>query len=370
MNRILLVRLRVLGDVVFTTPIIRALRRRYPDAHLTYLVEPAAAPVLVRNPHLNELVLVPKRRGVRRIVDDLRLAARLRRGRYDLVLDLHGGPRAAWLSWTTGAPMRIGYTIAGRTWMYTHVVTRAPGLAPRHSVLNQADLLEPLGISELDASLHPVEMADDPEARARVEKRLIQLGVAPDDAVAVMHISASNPFKRWPAQSFAETAAALVRNHSRLHVVMVSGPSDQDAAAAAVQEARRAAGGAGERIVAGQHDLGELRELIARSAVYIGGDSGPLHVAATTSTPIVELVGPTLRERSFPWRAPHSFAEVLDVGALPCRPCDERRCVPGDFRCLTGIGVAAVVAAAERALASRTSQGRASSMSVRTGTEA
>ena len=95
-------------------------------------------------------------------------------------------------------------------------------------------------------------------------------------------------------------------------------------------------------------DLAELHALVARAAVYIGGDSGPLHVASTTSTPIVALLGPTLPERSRPWRDPRSCAEMVDAGPLPCRPCDQRRCIPGDFRCLTRITPEQVLAAVER----------------------
>ena len=96
--------------------------------------------------------------------------------------------------------------------------------------------------------------------------------------------------------------------------------------------------------------LNELRSLIARASLFIGGDSGPLHIAATTSVPIVELLGPTLAERSSPWRDPRWFSEIVDPGELPCRPCHQRVCVPGDFRCLTSIGPERVIAAAERAL--------------------
>jgi len=96
--------------------------------------------------------------------------------------------------------------------------------------------------------------------------------------------------------------------------------------------------------------LAELRALVARAAVYIGGDSGPLHIAGTTTTPIVALLGPTLAERSMPWRDPRWFAEALDVGPLECRPCRQRECIPGDFRCLTQITADQVAAAAERAL--------------------
>jgi ADP-heptose:LPS heptosyltransferase len=84
--------------------------------------------------------------------------------------------------------------------------------------------------------------------------------------------------------------------------------------------------------------------------LYIGGDSGPLHVAATTRVPIVGLYGPTLPVRSAPWRDEGCVTESVDAGELPCRPCDQRVCAPGDFRCLSSILPAQVVAAATRAL--------------------
>jgi ADP-heptose:LPS heptosyltransferase len=348
--RILLVRLRLLGDVALTTPVIRAVRRRFPNAHVSYLVEPAAAPIVAGNPHLNEVIVTPRRSGFARITDDLALARQLRRGRFDVAIDLHGGPRACWLTWLSRAPMRIGYTIAGRSWMYTHVVHRAPDLAPRHSVLNQADLLRPLGIETCDPVEEPMEMADDFAARVRVHDRLTAAGIGGDDPIAVMHVSAGNRFRFWPALS--STAAELVARHPRLRVFTVAGPADREAAVAVVQDARRKAGGASARIIDADFDLFELRELIARSAVYIGVDSGPAHVAATTNAPIVELIGPTRPERSRPWRDPRWFTAMLDSGPLPCRPCDQRQCAPGDFRCLTGITTEQVAAAAGRAIQS------------------
>jgi lipopolysaccharide heptosyltransferase II len=356
--KILLIRLRLIGDVAFTTPILRALRVRFPDAHLSYLVEPAAAPVLAGNPHIDELIVVPKRSGLARVRLDLSMARQLRAGRFDVAIDLHGGPRAAWFAWSSGAPMRIGYAISGRSWMYTHVVERSPDLTPRHSVQNQADLLRPLGIEGCDPAREPMEMAEDPAALARVESKLTHAGIDPGVPLAVMHVSAGNPFRRWPARSFAATAAALTAHDPQLRVILVSGPSDQAAAAAIAEEARVLAGSAGARILEGDYDLPELHALVARSAVYIGGDSGPLHIAATTATPIVALLGPTLPERSRPWRDPRWFTEMVDAGPLPCRPCDQRRCAPGDFRCLTHISAEQVVAATRRALAdwSRDSQ--------------
>src|SRR3954462_2193430 len=97
--RILLVRLRQIGDVVFTTPAVHALRRRFPHAHLTYMVEPAAAPIVAGNPHLNVVIVAPRLRGVRGFVNDVALGRRLRAAGFDLAIDFHGGPRASLLTW-------------------------------------------------------------------------------------------------------------------------------------------------------------------------------------------------------------------------------------------------------------------------------
>lgn len=349
--KILLVRLRLIGDVVFTTPLISALRRRYPDARISYLVEPAPAPIVTGNPHLDDVIVLPRRRGLPRIGDDLRAARRLRAERFDVAIDLHGGPRAAWLTLATGAPMRIGYTIAGRTWMYTHPVTRTAALTARHSVANQWDLLVPLGFPEPDPATQPVEMASDPDAEARVDARLTAAGIEPGAPLVVVHVSASNRFKRWPPESFVQVITELARQDPRRRILVFSGPSEPGGAERVASLARARLGPLASAVPEfGPTDLHELRALIARAAVYIGGDTGPMHIATTTATPIVAIIGPTLGERSSPWRNPAVFSAVLEPGPLPCRPCRERHCVPGDFRCLTSIGPERVLDAAERAL--------------------
>jgi lipopolysaccharide heptosyltransferase II len=351
--RILIIRLRLIGDVVFTTPIIRALRRHYPAAHLTYVVEPLAEPVVRGNPHLDEILIVPLRRGVDRLRDDLAFARRLRRGRFDVAIDLHGGPRSAWLTWASGAAMRIGYTTRGRSWMYTHVVPRPADLGPTHSVVKQWALLGPLGIGACQPGLDAVEMTPDADAAARLERRLADAGIGPSHPLIALHVSAGNPFRRWPAASFAALIVALARRDPARRFMVTSGPSDVDAARAIASQARQQLGAGAASVVDGQFDVGELRALAGRAAVYIGGDSGPLHIAATTATPVVALFGPTLPDRSMPWRDPRVFAEAVDAGPLPCRPCRQRECEPGDFRCLTSITPEQVAAAAERALSSR-----------------
>jgi lipopolysaccharide heptosyltransferase II len=351
--RILLVRLRPIGDVVFTTPLLGALRRQYPQAHIAYVVEAESAPIVDGNPHIDELIIVPRRHGLLRLKDDLTTARRLARGRYDLAIDLHGGPRSAWLTWASRAPRRIGYTIAGRSWMYTDAIPRARQLTPRHSVVNQWDLLVPLGVPALDPTRDPVQMPDDAEAIGRVDTQLAAVGVSAEQVLIVIHVSASTRFKRWPEESFTSLVVALVRADGSRRIFLTSGPSDADAARRISDTARGRLGALGSAVLEGRPlQLPELRALIARAALFIGGDSGPLHIAATTRVPIVELLGPTLAERSFPWRDSRWFTEIVEPGPLPCRPCHQRTCVPGDFRCLTGTGPERVIGAAERALSS------------------
>ena len=349
--KILLVRLRLVGDVVFTTPVIRALRRRFPEAHLSYAVEPAAAPVVQNNPHLDEVIVLPQARGLQRVRADLAAARRVRRQDFDVAIDMHGGPRSAWLTWASRAPMRIGYAIPGRSWMYTTVVPRAADLAPRHSVVNQWDLLQPLGIEPGPPAIDPVEVAESPVAAAAVATRLQAAGITAAHTLVVIHVSAGNAFRRWPAPAFEDLVVGLVERDARRRVVLTSGPSDAEAARRIADAARVRLGDRADGVPdTSEFDLAELRALVARASVYIGGDSGPLHVAAATHTPIVALLGPTLPERSKPWRDPRWFVEMVDLD-LPCRPCDQRVCEPGDFRCLTWIKPERVLEATERALA-------------------
>jgi lipopolysaccharide heptosyltransferase II len=351
---ILLVRLRLIGDVVFTTPITHALRRQFPSAHLAYLVEPLAAPIVSGDPSLSEVIVVPHRRGWRRVVDDVRIARELRRRRFDVAIDLHGGPRSAWLAWASRAPVRVGYDVPGRKWMYTRVIHRPRVLRARHSVENQWDLLaevDPAFAAPPDRGRDRVRMTAGNEADRAIARRFAGLGIPDSARVILLHVSAGNPFRRWPEDSFAELAAGLVSKAADRWVLVTGGPSDREAASRVLQRGRTLSGDAASRLVSAEDlSLAELRAAMDRAALFIGGDSGPLHIAATSDVPVVGLYGPTLADRSAPWRPVNLKTASLDAGTLPCRPCEQRVCVPGDFRCLTRIPAAAVRAAAERFL--------------------
>lgn len=348
--KILLIRLRLIGDVVLTTPVISALRRARPDAHLSYLVEPLAAPVVTGNRHLDDVIVAPLRSGTSRLRYDGALAWRLRQARFDVAIDFHGGPRSSWLALASAAPVRVGYTVPGRSWMYTRRVPRPRGYRPRHSVENQWDLVAALdpGLPRPTPVTDPVEMAEDAVATATVRARLAEAGVGTDAAVIVMHVGAGNEFRRWPETSFAEVGAGLVSDRPNRRIILTTGPA-QASAAEAVRAAMLSLGVPARSVhVMCDLDLASLRSLVGLARLFVGGDSGPAHVAATTPVPMVVVYGPTTPAIWGPWRPPHLITEFVQVD-VACRPCDQRRCEPGDYRCLTWSRPADVLAAAERA---------------------
>jgi heptosyltransferase III len=300
------------------------------------------------------VIVAPRVPGLRRIRQDLALARALRRRQFDVAIDLHGGPRSAWLARLSGARERIGYRIQGRTWMYTRTVDRPRELRPRHSVLNQWDLLEAIpgwAGGPADPERDAVEIPVEPEADARMTARLHAAGFCGTDTLIVVHVSAGNPFRRWPEPAFLDTVATLAARDERRRIVLSSGPSDRSAASRIAAAARTRLGDNGSRILdLGEFDLAELRALVGRSHLFIGGDTGPLHIAAATSTPIVGIYGPTLAARSAPWRSRSTKTLSVEIEGLPCRPCNQRVCAPGDFRCLTTLSPLAVLEAAEAAL--------------------
>ena len=263
--------------------------------------------------------------------------------------------QASLLTRLCGAPLRIGYEVVGRSWMYTHRVARPRELRPRHSVQNQFDLLAPLGIGPPDPGKYPVEMPIGPQAARVIGGRLAESGVNGPARLIVVHVSSNSPFRRWPAESFASSIASLAAAGDDRRIVVTAGPSEAGAVDRIVADARkRLDETAAARVLrCGEFSLSELRALVEDAALYIGGDSGPLHIAAASRVPILALYGPTLPARSQPWRRSELPSEAVDAGALPCRPCDQRACAPGDFRCLTRIAPEAVVSAAERLLTVR-----------------
>jgi len=319
---ILLIRLRRIGDIVMTTPALGVLRAAFPEAILTYAVEEPFRRLVEGHPDLDRVLVLPSPMTTPAF---LRLLARLRRERYDAVIDFHGGPRAAWMTLASRARLRIGYETGVKGLVYNRRVPRAAASGAVHSVVNHVNLVRPLTgtESEIPAPLLPEAR---PEEKARVDKLLAEAGLS-GARFAAVHISAGNAFRDWAASNYVGLVERL-RREAGTASLLIGAEADR-----AKESEIQTVSSVPVASLAGRLNLVELKEAIGRAALFVGPDSGPMHIAASTRTPIVAVFGPTLPAHFAPWGARARIVEA----PLDCRPCRQRHCQRQDFRCIKGI---------------------------------
>lgn len=336
MRNILIIKLRYVGDVVLTTPVIKALRRAFPQANITCLVNPGTEAVLAHNPFLNE-VLTVSRNGV---VDEIRFLRQVRARHFDGVIDLTDGDRSAFIAFCSGAPVRIGYNHEKR-WrgrLYSRCVSIPYGTM--HMVEYHAQALRLLNIDDRVDS--PEVFIQDQEEEV-ANQLLAEAGMLRDPWV-IMHPSARYWFKAWPPDRFAVLADRLFDRGFR--VGLIGTEKDRP-----IGEAIKRAAISHPISFMGKTTLLELAALMKRSKLFIGNDGGPMHLAAAVGCPIVGLFGPTDPKVWGP-RGPRTA--VIYKG-LDCRACFHPGCFRGEESCMKQISVEEVVNAAVELLLSKKS---------------
>jgi heptosyltransferase-1 len=313
-ERIALVKLSAIGDVVHALPVATALRARRPGARLVWIVERREAAVLRGHPALDEVIEVDTRawrraRGraaVRAALAEIRaLRARLRAGRFDVAVDLQGLLKSGLITAATGAPLRLGFATRRLREPMSALFTNRRVMPParaRHVVDQYLALLEPLGVTEPKVEFGLPWSAG---AEARADAFFAAFELRPRQRVVVLNPGAGRPRKRWPVERFAELAGRLARD-AFARVVVAWGPGEGDAARAIAGEGR-------PRVtLAPPTDLDELIALLRRASVVVAGDTGPLHLAAALGTPCVALYGPTSGRRNGPYGAGHRVLQSAD----------------------------------------------------------
>ncbi len=320
-RRILLVKPSSLGDVIHAIPTAAALRRRFPAAHLAWLVEEESAGIVRGVPGVDEVIVSGRRRwlgalragrGVAGAAGQFwALARRLRAARYDLVVDLQGLLKSAVFVAATGARVRLGLSSGreGSRLACTHLVN-AP--LAEHAVERYLRAAWALGAPDAPREFR---IAIPPEAAREADQILEDADARP---LAVLHPAARWPTKFWTPEAFAAVGDALA-DHLPGRVVITGGAGDAGAAEAVRARMRRPA-----LNLAGRTPLLTLGAILRRAAVMVTVDSGPMHLGAALGTPLVALFGPTVPSRTGPYGAgPY---RVLQAGDLPCVPCVSRRC--------------------------------------------
>ena len=338
-NKILFIQLSALGDTILAVPMLRAIRHRFPNAHLTILAAPINLDYLAYCPYIDERVAF--RGGV-----SYQLLSTLRRERYDWAIDLEHWPRlSALLAYASGAPMRLGFSADGqyRHFLFTEVVPHTPG---RHEVLNFLDMGHRLECPPQGTHLE-VWVSDAERKWARKE-----VGARGQRALIVMHPEAGRrgePRRRWPLERYVQLADALVARYDA-EIVLTGAPDE-------VEVSQQIAAAMKQRpvMLAGKTRINQLAALFSRAELVISGNCGPMHLAAATGTPVIALHGPTNSAQWGPWAA---NATVLHARGFSCSPClnlgFEYACKAlsdGTSPCMHTIAVSAVLQTCETYLA-------------------
>jgi lipopolysaccharide heptosyltransferase II len=326
--RVLIVLPGALGDVVRALPLLGRLRRAWAEAWIAWAVEPLSAPLLAEHPWLDETLVFARERGLRAFLPFL---ARVRRGRFDLVLDLGRGLKSALIARASGAPERLGFARRdGREGGWLLATRSLPPQDPMRPKLEHfLAFADALGLPPA-----PVAFGLAPTP-AEAEEAAALTAALPRPLVAAC-VGSSCPSRRWFPDRMAELVDRLGGG-----AVLLGAAADAAFAAAVCRAARGRV-----RDLVGRTTLRQLLAVLACADVAVGPDSGALHLAAAVGTRVVSLWGATSPLRS----APFGNERFTVTGDAPCAPCFLRTC-PIDRVCMQAISVAAVHARVMEALA-------------------
>lgn len=331
-DRVLIVLLGAIGDVVCGMPLAQRLRAGWPATRITWAVEPAAAPLLQGHPAVHAMIMFRRGGGWRAFPEFL---GRLRHYKPDLTLDLQRHLKSGVASLASGAPRRLGFhwrnSREGNWFFNTETITPVDTFTLKLTHFQR--FADHLGVPPAPISFG---LAASPAERARAAELLAPLGEQP---LAALYVGSTWASRQWFP---AATAALCERLRARgFGVVLVGGPGDVEFAEAVV------GAGAGALVnTVGQTKLREIIAIMERASVAIGPDTGPMHIAAAVGTPVVALFGATSPRRSGPW----GWDDLVVRSDAPCSPCYLPRCPIGRL-CMEQISPDLVMAHVDKALA-------------------
>jgi heptosyltransferase-3 len=337
-QKVLVVRLRSIGDTVLATPSLYALRRFLPHAQIDVLLESWVAPVLDGFEYANNIITVERGSTTSRA----RIAQRLRAARYDVAYNLHGGTTATLLMRASGAKHRVGFESYQYKRLLNHLAPTSSelwGMPKTHSVEQQLALLGWTGVPVADRP--PTHLAVTQQARDSIAAKISAAGLAPGTPLALMHPAAAFDTKQWATENFARVAEFF--SSRGLFPVAVVGPNEIEVLSRLLRHS------AVLILAFADLTLPEVTALAARSQIFVGNDSGIAHMAAAVNTPSVVIFGSSNVHHWSPWS--EAVSEVVRED-MPCAPCPGYTC--GEFdepQCIRRITVEKVISACERVLA-------------------
>jgi len=324
-------------------PALRAVRKRFPDAHIAVVARPYVADIYRGQQICDQLVAYDPRGEHAGVFGGEQLARELRSQKFDVALLLQNAFDAAWLAWRAGIPERIGYARDGRRLLLTKAVpVPKPGEIPAHEQFYYLELVRRAGW--LDKLTHEpyIALKVEPQARRSAADRLLSAGAQPGRLRVAIGAGASyGSAKCWPPERFAEVANRLVAE-SDAQIILFG-----TVAEAPVSSAITAAMHSAPIDLTGQTAVADLPALLSQCHLFVGNDSGAMHVASSVGLPVVAIFGPTDPLGTAPVTPRCTIVQEKPY----CSPCFLRRC-PTDHRCMTRISPSNVATAAQSWLAS------------------
>jgi heptosyltransferase-2 len=336
-EKILVLRLSSIGDILLTTPLLRVLHARFPQSRIDYCIKERFQPLLAHHPYLQRIWTFPEGGGFKALMN---LRRRIREEKYDVILDLHRNQRS-WLLRDRRSHVTTFPKYYLRRWLLVRLGWNLfSSVEPVHRRYLQA--LKPWRITDDGQGLEFVITEDE---KAFGQRYLKEAGAGASQSCFALAVGASYETKQWPAESFAQLAQRLIARYDA-RIILFGADKER-------VTSQKVADLVGDGIInaTGMLDIRQTASVMAATTVVVANDSGLMHLAVALQKKTVAIFGSTTRELGFFPQA--SFSRVVENRTLSCRPCShvgKHRCPKKHFRCMRDLSVAEVEAAVESLL--------------------
>lgn len=315
MNRIkiLIIQLRRLGDILLTTPVIKVLRKTFPQAQIDFLIEKPFFEIISGNPYLNNILILEKG-----FLNQLNLIKKIRKEKYDFLFDFLGNPRTAWITFFSKAVKKVGFDFRGRKFAYNIRVERDN--RPKYIVDFKLDALRAVGI-DIGNEREPLSMfvpsgaqtfADNFFANNNLDKKKPVIGISP---------TSRKQTRIWPGKYFAQLADKLIQQYNA-KIIFLWGPGEEKKIGEIVSLMKN------KPVIIPRVDIKQLAALIGKCNLLISNDNGPKHIAVAMDVPTITIYGPTQSECWNPSERMHQ-ALKSDIACIGCNrnECSSMECM-------------------------------------------
>lgn len=314
-QKILVIKLRAIGDVLLSTPVATNLQSFFKNARVDFLVEEFASQVLKNNPYISNVISLNTHRQ-----NPLSLIHSIRTTGYDLVIDLFANPRSAIITFFSGAPLRVGFPFKWRRFAYNIITT--PRSSTVHNVEFNLDALRKIGVPIISTTPQFFLKEDD----RKFATNFIELNGLRKNEFVTVNIGGGWEVKRWKTDKFISLSKKIISELS-LQVVVLFGPAEEE-------EARTIAQQSGS-ILAPPTTLHQMGAIMKASKLLVTNDSGPMHLAASLNVPTLAIFGPTSPKLQGPYG---NLSEIARREDLECLECNKTSCAIGNI-CMTQLDV-------------------------------